>query len=86
MKELKGTIHDLIYEYFERKIADIEIDEDTKYEIWKAVTRLTNTIEEKLEDTNEEIDEMIEQLSEPSDYEYDLQADIQERFRDLRGA
>lgn len=83
MKDLKETIKDLIHDYIERKIAEIEVDEDTDFRIYKLVDNYYSKICDKLDDLEDDVDTEIEQMNEKSDYENDLDEDNAARYRDL---
>ena len=85
MEELIETIKGAIDDYRTEKTKDIEIDDDTDFEIFKATTRIMNSIKEDIEELDGEIDNLVECMDETSDYENDLKLDNYARTRDLIG-
>lgn len=83
MKDLKQSILDLIEDYKERKVGQINLDSDTDFEIYNELKKTARDINELLDELDETIDELVEQASEPSDYENDLAEDNIARYRDL---
>lgn len=83
MKDLKEKIALLISEYFDKKTSQIEIDDDTEYEIYKTRERYIKHIDNELDDLESEIDSLIESMNEPSQLEQDIME--YERTRYLGG-
>lgn len=83
VKDLEETIADAIDVYLQNKKGEIEVDEDTDFEIYKMIERSKRIINEELESLDEDIDTTLEQMNEPSDYENDLKQDDFARTRDL---
>ena len=69
MKDLIEKILDLLEEYKDKKIGNIEIDTDTDFEIHKQIEYAGKMILEVVDQLDEDIDTMIEQMNEPSDTE-----------------
>lgn len=69
MKDLEQFINDAIEVYVETKIRDLDLDDDTEYDIKDRLKDCIKWINEQLEDMDEDIDTYIEQMNEPSDRE-----------------
>jgi len=69
MKDLEQFIKDAIEVYVETKIRDIDLDDNTEYNIKDRLKVCIRWVNEQLEDMDEEIDTFIEQMNEPSDRE-----------------
>lgn len=83
MNDLIEKIKDLIEEYKDAKVGNIELDSDTDFEIHKEVEKTSEIIVDHLEELGETIDAYIETMNEPSDYENDLAEDNYFRNRDI---
>ena len=64
LEEYKELIADLVEEFKEKKIGEIDVDIDTDYEIHKEVEWNTKCILEHLEELDETIDSYIEDMNE----------------------
>ena len=83
VKDLEEAIADAIDIYLQNKKGEIDVDEDTDFEIYNMIERSKRIINEELESLDEDIDITLEQMNEPSDYENDLKQDDFARTRDL---
>ena len=69
MKDLEQFIKDAIEVYVETKIRDIDLNDNTEYDIKDRLKVCIRWVNEQLEDMDEAIDTFIEQMNEPSDRE-----------------
>ena len=69
LNELVEKIKDLIFEYKEKKVGELNLNSNIDYEIYKECEWVSNHIADILGELDATIDCYVEQASEPSDYE-----------------
>ena len=69
LNELVEKIKDLIFEYKEKKVGELNLNSNIDYEIYKECEWVSNHIADILGELDQTIDCYVEQSSEPSDYE-----------------
>lgn len=72
LKELKEDIESLLDDYKTKKLQNIEVDNDTDYEIYKRIEWATKCISEELNEMDEDIDIYIEDMSQPKEEIYSI--------------
>ena len=86
MKDLLEKIDDILEQYRYEKLNQIEVDDNTEFEIYKRIESVSKSIKEDLKDLDEDIDTLVEEMNEESDYDYDMREYDYMRSRELRGA
>ena len=83
MNELKEKIKDLIQEYKDKKVGNLNLNIDIDFEIQRETDNVTQIIIDRLEELDETIDDYV--TDEPSDYELDCKADDLRHYENMIG-